>query len=29
VKVNPLATWTDDDVAYYLKANALEEHPLG
>jgi phosphoadenosine phosphosulfate reductase len=28
VKVNPLATWTDDDVAYYLKANALEEHPL-
>jgi len=20
VKVNPLATWTDDDVAYYLKA---------
>ena len=28
VKVNPRATWTDDDVAYYLKANALEEHPL-
>jgi len=28
VKVNPLATWTDDDVAYYLKSNALEEHPL-
>jgi phosphoadenosine phosphosulfate reductase len=28
VKVNPLATWTDDDVAYYLKTNQLEEHPL-
>jgi phosphoadenosine phosphosulfate reductase len=28
VKVNPLATWSDDDVAYYLKANALPEHPL-
>ncbi len=28
VKVNPLATWTDDDVAYYLSSNALPEHPL-
>ncbi len=27
-KVNPLAKWTDDDVAYYLKANELPEHPL-
>ncbi|HVB70652.1 MAG TPA: phosphoadenylyl-sulfate reductase [Acidimicrobiales bacterium] len=28
VKVNPLATWTDDDVAYYLSSNNLPEHPL-
>ena len=28
VKVNPLATWSDDDVAYYLSANNLPEHPL-
>lgn len=28
VKVNPLATWTDDDVAYYLSSNSLPEHPL-
>ncbi len=28
VKVNPLATWTDDDVAYYLKSHDLPEHPL-
>ena len=28
VKVNPLATWTDDDVAYYLTSNNLAEHPL-
>jgi phosphoadenosine phosphosulfate reductase len=28
VKVNPLATWSDDDVAYYISANALPEHPL-
>ncbi len=28
VKVNPLATWSDEDVAYYLSANALEHHPL-
>jgi phosphoadenosine phosphosulfate reductase len=27
-KVNPLATWTDDDVAYYLRTNDLPEHPL-
>ena len=28
VKVNPLATWSDDDVAYYLGSNGLPEHPL-
>ncbi len=28
VKVNPLATWTDDDVAYYLTSHDLPEHPL-
>jgi phosphoadenosine phosphosulfate reductase len=28
VKVNPLATWSDDDVAYYLKSQQLPEHPL-
>ncbi len=28
VKVNPLATWSDDDVAYYLRSNDLPEHPL-
>jgi len=28
VKVNPLATWSDDDVAYYLRAHDLPEHPL-
>jgi phosphoadenosine phosphosulfate reductase len=28
VKVNPLATWSDDDLAYYLRANSLAEHPL-
>ena len=28
VKVNPLATWSDDDVAYYLDANHLARHPL-
>jgi len=28
VKVNPLATWSDDDVAYYLRANDLPQHPL-
>jgi phosphoadenosine phosphosulfate reductase len=28
VKVNPLATWSDDDVAYYIGAHELAEHPL-
>jgi phosphoadenosine phosphosulfate reductase len=28
VKVNPLATWTDDDVAYYLTSHDLPENPL-
>ncbi len=28
VKVNPLATWTDEDIAYYLTSNELPEHPL-
>ena len=28
VKVNPLATWSDDDVAYYLRSHNLPEHPL-
>ncbi|HEY7931554.1 MAG TPA: phosphoadenylyl-sulfate reductase [Acidimicrobiales bacterium] len=28
VKVNPLATWSDDDVAYYLASHQLDEHPL-
>ena len=28
VKVNPLATWSDDDMAYYLASNHLPEHPL-
>jgi phosphoadenosine phosphosulfate reductase len=28
VKVNPLATWTDDDIAYYLNSQDLPEHPL-
>jgi len=28
VKVNPLATWSDEDVAYYLTRQRLEEHPL-
>jgi len=28
VKVNPLATWSDDDVAYYLAQHDLPEHPL-
>jgi len=28
VKVNPLATWTDDDVGYYLRSHNLPEHPL-
>ena len=28
VKVNPLAAWTDDDIAYYLRERGLPEHPL-
>lgn len=28
VKVNPLATWTDEDVASYLKDHDLPVHPL-
>lgn len=28
VKVNPVATWTDDDLAYYLTSHALPENPL-
>ena len=28
VKVNPLATWSDDDVAYYLRSHDLPVHPL-
>ncbi|MGD0055123.1 MAG: phosphoadenylyl-sulfate reductase [Acidimicrobiales bacterium] len=28
VKVNPLATWSDDDVMYYIGANGLATHPL-
>lgn len=27
-KVNPMAAWSDDDVAYYLEANNLPLHPL-
>jgi phosphoadenosine phosphosulfate reductase len=28
VKCNPLATWTDDDIEFYLREHGLEEHPL-
>ena len=28
VKVNPLATWTDDDIAGYLADHGLPSHPL-
>ena len=28
VKVNPLATWTDDDMAKYIEREGLPEHPL-
>jgi phosphoadenosine phosphosulfate reductase len=28
VKVNPLATWTDDDIASYLADHGLPAHPL-
>ncbi|MBW4029645.1 MAG: phosphoadenylyl-sulfate reductase [Acidobacteria bacterium] len=27
-KVNPLAAWSDEDVAYYLRSHDLPEHPL-
>ncbi len=28
VKCNPLATWTDDDVEWYLREHGLPSHPL-
>ena len=28
VKINPLATWTDDDMARYIEREGLPEHPL-
>ena len=28
VKINPLATWTDDDIAGYAADHGLPEHPL-
>jgi phosphoadenosine phosphosulfate reductase len=28
VKVNPLASWSDEDVTYYLQSQGLPEHPL-
>ncbi len=28
VKVNPMATWTDDDVAHYIEDHGLPVHPL-
>jgi phosphoadenosine phosphosulfate reductase len=28
VKVNPLATWTNDDITSYLADHQLPEHPL-
>jgi phosphoadenosine phosphosulfate reductase len=28
VKVNPLATWTDDDIAHYAADHGLPTHPL-
>ena len=28
VKVNPIAAWTDDDVATYIAVHELPEHPL-
>jgi phosphoadenosine phosphosulfate reductase len=28
VKINPLATWTEDDVTAYLEARGLPAHPL-
>ena len=28
VKVNPIATWTEADVARYAESRSLPEHPL-
>jgi phosphoadenosine phosphosulfate reductase len=28
VKINPLVTWTDDDVDDYVEAHSLPRHPL-
>ena len=28
VKVNPLATWTDDDLATYVALHEVPQHPL-
>jgi phosphoadenosine phosphosulfate reductase len=28
IKVNPVATWTDDDVEYYVADHDLPSHPL-
>ncbi|HUY64951.1 MAG TPA: phosphoadenylyl-sulfate reductase [Acidimicrobiales bacterium] len=28
VKVNPVATWTDDDIAHYVADHGLPRHPL-
>ena len=28
IKVNPIATWTDDDVEHYKAMELLPEHPL-
>ena len=28
VKINPLATWSDDDIAGYAADHGLPEHPL-
>jgi len=28
VKINPMATWTDEDIAYYEEAHHLPVHPL-
>ncbi|HEV3212563.1 MAG TPA: phosphoadenylyl-sulfate reductase [Acidimicrobiales bacterium] len=28
VKCNPIAAWTDDDIAWYLREHALPSHPL-
>ena len=28
VKINPLAAWTDEDIADYVEREGLPEHPL-